>query len=345
MTSALCSCSRTSHENVYQAPLPDGERSEDTRPSCMQKVGSALTRAALYLAFKVCCRCRFGKRTKENFFKDRNFKELWIKTHDDVLLHGAIKRGTVKKALLLVVGLGDRFESIADSKSYAYGVKKFAEKKLADWTFMTINVRGRGHSKGHYVPKDFGKDVYAAFQFLVQKEGFKPDDVLPVGHSLGGYAVIRGAATMQKMNPNSKISVFVDRAFLFLEKVVTARFGTGCLGKCVWRTTNTFGWHVDNLDAHQLKGKIIALVSKYDAAVPYATSFDKITDLKNLQVVEINFPNEEQMDTHAEAYTEEHEEAVYKLIHEVFLKKDETKDGDEALSAHSIEFDISDRKA
>lgn len=291
--------------------------------------------------FKVFCRCRYTKRNKETFFRDKNFTEIRLKTPDGILLHGAIRKGTTKKALLYMGGLGNRFEEMADSKSYGYGVLDLANRKLRDWTFMSANYRGRGDSHGHYIPQFFHYDAYSAMEYLIEHEGFDPDDILAIGHSMGGNAVIRASVLLQMKYPQAKISAIIDRSFLFLRHVLDARFGTGCRGKCVVRATNKFGWHVDSTEASKLKGKIIAIISKRDLAVPYSTAFGKVNTLDNMHVLEIDF--EEVKDTHAEAFTHQHQDELYALISELFLK--DAGKVEKTLSPESVLLSLSDEKS
>ncbi|MDB6082095.1 MAG: hypothetical protein JWO53_1367, partial [Chlamydiia bacterium] len=309
--------------SIYQVPLPDGFEKEP--PSCMQKFGSCLMNSVFSLAENCFDKERFKERTKTHLFKnDPAFTHCLIRTPDDVILDGAIRKGKRNFTVLFVVGLGDRFESIADKKSLLYSLAETVKKIYGDITIMAFNVRGRGESGNcfDFTPKRFDIDIYSAYQYLIKQHGFQPEEILPWGISLGGCSVIRGAARIQKEYPNSKISVITDRSFLQIKSVIAGLFGIGRLGKCFQSMAVQCGWDIDcSEDAKSLNGCIIAIVAIADRVITYKASFEQSVDkksLSNLKTVTIPENTKSEEDPHEAYFSEETVKELAGYLKEIF---------------------------
>lgn len=231
-----------------------------------------------------------------------------IRTWDNVSLDTVYIPGTVKKAIILAPGLGDRFESLAIDGSLLKHIQKVIRDHLGDVTIVSPNVRGLGWSEGTFAPKRLHMDIYSVHQYLVKNQGFEPQDIFVFGESMGGCSGLRASELAQKAYPKKEISAISDRGFLRLTDVVEERTSSCCTGilRCI-------DFDVDCEEAAKvLNGKILTIGAEKDQTVPFASFFGnypETKELKNLEVLYI-IGDDSSPDPHTRYWLEEEQKTI-----------------------------------
>ncbi|NGX45728.1 MAG: Multifunctional-autoprocessing repeats-in-toxin [Chlamydiae bacterium] len=145
--------------------------------------------------------------------QNHEIKRLSIKTPDGTTLDAGFFEGDTHtdKAVLFVPGLGSAWQSIAE---YG-GITTLGTHVLA------LSVRGFGLSeKGDRTEKNYGLDVWSAYQYLIKEKGIDPSNILVVGHSFGGAAGAVGASLIQEEYPEAETKMVHWSSFSSLAKAV-----------------------------------------------------------------------------------------------------------------------------
>jgi alpha-beta hydrolase superfamily lysophospholipase len=124
-------------------------------------------------------------------------ERLAITSPDGTTLDAAFFQGETHtdKAILFVPGLGSSWQSI----SQYGGITAMGTHVLA------LSVRGFGLSgTGDRTPRNFGLDVWSAYQYLIHEKGLDPSNILVVGHSFGGATGALGASLVQQEYPEAE---------------------------------------------------------------------------------------------------------------------------------------------
>lgn len=224
---------------------------------------------------------RVNRREMKKFLKTHHDGEtIPLQTPDGCKIDNMLFRGSEKKAVIYCTGRGGFFESKANF-DYIYDITK----RVGDINLFLLNPRGVGDSEGTPTPQGMALDVYSTFKYLVEKEGFSPDDIVIYGYSLGsGYGSL-GAELVQKEYPDSEINFLSERSFCNLEEQVKhmvlqkfasypriaaalSRFAVHLLHCCKW-PINTEG------AVSTLKGKVCIVYNKIDDTIPFVSSLYK----------------------------------------------------------------------
>ncbi|MBS0655157.1 MAG: hypothetical protein JSR46_05230 [Verrucomicrobia bacterium] len=296
-------------EPEFTADLPLDE--EVAPPSCFETLGGRIV-STIYTAGALLVAKKDFEGAREKIKQLDGHELKTIRTWDGVSLDTVYMPGTVKKAVILAPGIGDRFESLAIDGSLLQHIQKVIREQLGDVTMVSPNVRGFGWSEGSFAPKRLHIDIHSVHQYLVNNEGFAPEDIFIFGESFGGCSGIRAAALVQKSYPDKNISAIPDRSFLRLKDVVEQRTG----GRCTNLVSGILSCTEFDVDceeaAKSLKGKILALGAQEDQTVPFQSFFgayEEIKELKNLETLYItgdaDFP-----DPHTRYWLPEEQNAI-----------------------------------
>ena len=236
-------------------------------------------------------------RVRHELFKDENNNHrCCVQTTDGkAKLDGILFKGTSKKVILFVPGLGGHYEEVAAVDSIFQKFVKGFQKLIPGVNVMTVNPRGVFVSTGEAAAGTWANDIYSTYKYLITKHGFKPEDVLVWGHSLGAPQALMAAAQIQEEYADKTISAVVDRSFLDFAEMIRERAGNG-----LWNVTmGTLGKYVIkalglNMNgqkaAEQLKGTVLAIYAKGDQSIPTICSFalkankKKIVDFKTIEL-------------------------------------------------------------
>lgn len=240
-----------------------------------------------------------------------------ITTCDGVSLDGIYFPGTKRKAILLAIGLTAMYEECMIDFVYDKFIS-FFKKECEGLSVLIVNTRGIGLSQGATSPSSMQVDIFSAYQFLVNRYGFDPEDVLVYGHSLGGCYGLQGAALIQQEYPNKRISAVVDRSFLSLSTLLCVR--SGRLAK---RAIQTCGLEMDSQKAAEtLKGRVVTIVSESDETVPYKASFAVQLSPKQIDLKIIKISSDPKITNHhIRKFSDDEAKLISSAISEIFEKK------------------------
>ncbi len=114
-----------------------------------------------------------------------DFEDVSIEADDGVMLHGWFINGETPKILLFFHGnagnISHRLESIRQFLGLGLSV-------------FIIDYRGYGQSAGKTTERGLYRDGEAAWRYLVETRGARPDDVVVFGRSLGASVAARLAS-------------------------------------------------------------------------------------------------------------------------------------------------------
>lgn len=109
------------------------------------------------------------------------YEDVWLATSDGTKIHGWYvplenARGTVLLAHGNAGNISDRISSLRFFRDMGYAA-------------FTYDYRGYGQSEGSPTEEGLYMDTQAAWEYLTQTRGTKPEDIILYGRSLGGGAV------------------------------------------------------------------------------------------------------------------------------------------------------------
>jgi len=210
-------------------------------------------------------------------------KIVQFKTPDEETLKAAYFKGSShsKKGIIHAPGNSANLASPSPRETiYAEKFLKFARKNVGNVDVLVLNYRGVGHSTGSSSPQGLALDTYSAGEYLHRRKGIEPSKVLFYGHSLGGYAAVKGGAFFQKEHATAKVSIVSDRSFSDLANIVHQLFGV-VVGALVY----LLRWQLDaKADWHEFKGRKIIIYDKTDQVIPHVASF-----YKGMQTYDTNY--------------------------------------------------------
>jgi hypothetical protein len=187
------------------------------------------------------------------------------KTPDGETLEGAFFKGAsgAKKGIVHAPGNNASFGTAAPH------FVKFVRSHVGDVDILLLNYRGVGNSTGLSSPQGLALDVYSAGEYLHKEKKIDPSKILFYGHSLGGYAVVKGGAIFQEQHKDAKVSAVSDRSFSDL-----ADAANHIAGSLFWLLAYLLQWQLDAKGAWEtLKGRKLIVYHKDDNAIPYPVSF------------------------------------------------------------------------
>ncbi len=202
--------------------------------------------------------------------KDLGGQNIQMHSPDGVKLDGAIFPGeNRKKAVIFSFGNAMSWETSS------YYIKLL---KVLGVTVLVLNPRGIGKSEGSRSEEGFELDIYTGYEYLIEKEGIKPSDIVHVGYSMGGGYGAGGAALVQKKYMQEKLSAMNIRSFSSLHTEANALLGkTGCYFGCLGR----LGLWMAGLNMNPkaeldtLKGRVCIVSTPSDGVIPKEASMIK----------------------------------------------------------------------
>lgn len=128
----------------------------------------------------------FPPRYPEGFSSPGSFglpvQEVWLTTRDNVRLNAYyLANNSSPKALLWLHG---------NAENIGYGLARLAVYSRLDVNVLALDYRGYGKSEGSPDEPGVYLDAETAYQYLVEQLHFEPENVVLLGHSLGGAVAI-----------------------------------------------------------------------------------------------------------------------------------------------------------
>ncbi len=127
-----------------------------------------------------------------------DYEDVSIETADGVTLHGWFIAGRSARVLLFFHGNAGNISHRLDS------IRQFRNLELS---VFIIDYRGYGESGGRTTESGIYRDADAAWRYLIETRGVRPNDVVIFGRSLGGSVAARLAA---QQNP---LALIVESSF------------------------------------------------------------------------------------------------------------------------------------
>lgn len=216
---------------------------------------------------------KFANFLKTDFLKinqDRS-QPFTIKTHDGAEIDGmnVFKDTLAKQEFKEKKAEGQKWVVCLNGNAVMYehtlGEAKFY-KKFNDANILFFNYRGVGKSTGFpEKPEDLYTDAEACVEYLLSS-GVKEEDIVIVGHSLGGGIGAQIAVRHEKIN------YINERSFSSLSKAGEE------IGSQIWRplgwvaktAITSCNWEMDTLAAwDNIKGKKLIVLHKKDKILGY----------------------------------------------------------------------------
>ena len=127
-----------------------------------------------------------------------DYEDVSIETADGVTLHGWFIAGRSPRVLLFFHGNAGNISHRLDS------IRQFRNLELS---VFIIDYRGYGESGGRTTESGIYRDADAAWRYLIETRGVRPNNVVIFGRSLGGSVAARLAA---QQNP---LALIVESSF------------------------------------------------------------------------------------------------------------------------------------
>ena len=127
-----------------------------------------------------------------------DYEDVSIETTDGVTLRGWFIAGRSPRVLLFFHGNAGNISHRLDS------IRQFRNLELS---VFIIDYRGYGESDGRTTESGIYRDADAAWRYLIETRGVRPNDVVIFGRSLGGSVAARLAA---QQNP---LALIVESSF------------------------------------------------------------------------------------------------------------------------------------
>jgi fermentation-respiration switch protein FrsA (DUF1100 family) len=121
-----------------------------------------------------------GKLSKDFIFK-KPAEEIFLHTSDGERINALFYQNKKKEVILYFHG------NAGDLSNWQYIAEDFTN---IGYNFLIIDYRGYGKSSGTITEKGLYEDAETAFQFLLNEKGFRTDEIIIYGRSIGtGVAV------------------------------------------------------------------------------------------------------------------------------------------------------------
>jgi fermentation-respiration switch protein FrsA (DUF1100 family) len=237
-----------------------------------------------------------------NKLLDLGGKIVKFQTPDGETLEGMIFKSRVGSGKGVVCALGNGF-----CLDHAEDQVQFFNEYVSDADLLVLNYRGVGKSTGASSPLGLALDVYSACEYLHQVHEVDPSEQIVYGHSLGGYAAVKGGALFQAAHPDKEVSVISDRSFSSLSEA--ARRIAGAFFSFL---AFLLRWELDARDDWDVfRGKKIVINDKKDALIPFDVSFyHAIKDKKNTTFIDMESDEEEGLEPHMRPFTSTEARAI-----------------------------------
>lgn len=121
--------------------------------------------------------------------------------------------GREKKAVIYFPGLGNTWQQCG---------KWMMQEHFEPLGAHVLMVNSRWHTRGNDFADEKGLalDSWTAFNYLVKEKGFDPDDILFMGHSMGGALATLGAGLVQEEYPEIEAKLISWNSFYSLASTV-----------------------------------------------------------------------------------------------------------------------------
>lgn len=103
-------------------------------------------------------------------------EEVFIQTKDEVKINALFYQGNESKVVLYCHG------NAGDLSGWQFVAEDFIS---VGFSVLIIDYRGYGKSSGVISEKGFYEDAEAAYDFLIERKGFTPEDIIIYGRSVG----------------------------------------------------------------------------------------------------------------------------------------------------------------
>lgn len=149
------------------------------------------------------------------------YEEVYLSSHDGVRLHGwYIPRDKAEEVVLFLHGNGGNISHRGAS------IEIFNRLGL---DVLIIDYRGYGKSEGSPDEKGFYEDARTAWQYLIEQRGFKTEQIILFGRSLGAAVATKLAAEVgpEKLILESAFSRsrdMADRMMPFISRITVMRY-------------------------------------------------------------------------------------------------------------------------
>ncbi len=115
-----------------------------------------------------------------------DYEEVWLRTEDDIMINAwFFEQRQSDKVVLVFHGNGG---NISYNLDLAKGLLEY------HFSVLLLDYRGYGESKGKPSEEGTYLDSQAALDYLLAQKGYKPDDIILLGRSLGGPIAARLAS-------------------------------------------------------------------------------------------------------------------------------------------------------
>jgi len=178
-----------------------------------------------------------------------DFENIALTTTDSVRLHGwylPVKES--KQALLFFHGNGGNISHRGES------LKIFHSLGL---NVLIIDYRGYGKSDGVMSEQGFYLDAMSAWQYLTAKRGFKPENIVIFGRSLGGAVATQLATQVDEK------ALIVESTFSSVNDMVSMVMPL--ISKFIYLR---YSFNTEKI-INQVKSPILLMHSQDDEVVPY----------------------------------------------------------------------------
>jgi uncharacterized protein len=134
-----------------------------------------------------------------------DYEDVWLGTEDGIMINAwFFEQKKSDKVVLVFHGNGG---NISYNLDLAKGLLKY------HFSVMLLDYRGYGKSKGKPSEEGTYLDSQAAFDYLLTQKGYKPDDIILLGRSLGGPIAARLASI------SSPRALVLDSTFTSLKDI------------------------------------------------------------------------------------------------------------------------------
>jgi pimeloyl-ACP methyl ester carboxylesterase len=123
-----------------------------------------------------------GKLDKDfRFIADETSQEVFLHTKDKETISGLFIQGTREDVILYFHG------NAGDLSSWQYVAQDLTS---FGFSFFIIDYRGYGKSSGKISEQGFYEDAWVAYEYLIEKRGFRPSQIIVYGRSIGSGVAI-----------------------------------------------------------------------------------------------------------------------------------------------------------
>ncbi len=116
------------------------------------------------------------------------YEDVWLRTEDDVDIHGWYIRGESERVLLFFHG------NAGNISHRLYSIRQFLD---LGFSVFIIDYRGYGQSGGRVNEQGLYRDADAAWRYLTGERDIPADDIVIFGRSLGGSVAAKLAARVE----------------------------------------------------------------------------------------------------------------------------------------------------